>query len=475
MLRYTYRSLLGVGLLLGALGACKAPAPTAARPSGLPDTFSSTQADTAANMAQLPWRQFFPDTLLQSYIGKALAQNYGLAQSMERVLQAQSQLRQDRLLQLPEVQVGAQGGLQEFGDMNMDGIGNNETVAFLPDPYRSFKLGVGFRWEVDLWGRLRGKKRAAAARWMASVEAARLAQTLLVSEVATHYFALVAADAERKALQDALAGGEQAYALAMDLKQAGMETQLAVSQLYARVLNLRGRLEENAQRCGQLERALCTLMGEYPRALGRIGFEEMSSLQFPFSVGVPAQLLLNRPDIRTAALSLEAANADAQAARAAFFPQLVLGGSAGFNSFDLSKLLNPSAMVYDLAAGLVAPIFQQRQVRTLWEQAKAEERIALSQYAESVLKAYVEVANTMTLHDHTRVRLRLKQHEREVAQQSVLSASDLFRLDEAGYLDVLAAEERALQCALEHIELAAQYCGSQVMLYRALGGGGDRS
>lgn len=470
--------LLLAGVLAVAAGGCKAPALAPDEQIILPQAYLHGGADST-HIGGLPWKQFFPDPILQGYIQTALENNHSFRQSMERVAMARTQVRMKKGALFPELTIGAQAGVQKFGEYTMDGVGNSTTNTpdlakekHIPDPYRDFNLGIGFQWEADIWGKLNQKRRGAAARWMASKEAARLAQTTLISEVAAQYFELVGLDKQLATLKRAITDTQASYELTYQLKQEGEITQLAVDQFKSRLLRLEGMLVETEQRIGEKERSLATLMGVFPFAVDRITFEEMNCLNFPIEAGVPSQLLQLRPDVRAAELELIASKADLSAARRAFFPSLQIGGSAGFNAFDISRwFTSPASLVYSLGAGLTAPLFKQYEIRGLWENARAGQRIALEGYHETVLKAYEEVTNLIVSSERIHKRKELKREESEVHHRSIDHANELFKLSFVGYLEVLSADERYLDCELEYAALSAQCCITKALLYRALGGG----
>ena len=156
-----------------------------------------------------------------------------------------------------------------------------------------------------------------------------------------------------------------------------------MDQFESRMLQLRGLLLENEQQIEEKERAISSLIGSYPTEIRRISFREMEDLQFPTEVGVPSQLIYNRPDIRSAEQELLASKADSEAARKAFFPSLTLNVGGGFNAFDVSHWFTaPASLIYNLGAGLTAPIFKQHEIKALWNDAQSAQRIALLQYQE---------------------------------------------------------------------------------------------
>ena len=473
--------LYSLSVLTGImLWSCKAPQLTADEKIILPDTYTDGHLPTdTATLAMLSWESFFPDTILHGYIREALSNNHSFRQTVERVRQAQSQMKQGRQAMFPQLSAGLSAGIQRFGEYTMDGVGNATTNTpdleankHIPDPYKDLNLGILFQWEADIWGKLNHKRQAAAARWMASAEAAQYARTLLIAEVASQYFELIGLDKQQDILKGAIGNTEASYHLTYELKQEGEVTQLAVDQFQSRLLNLKGLLLETEQLTEEKERALATLMGRLPFEVKRIGFEEMRRLTFPVQTGIPAQLLAYRPDIRSAEWDLLAAKADLKAARKAFFPSLTIGAEGGFNAFNVSQWFTaPASLVYNLAAGLSAPIFNRHELKHLWNIAKGDQQIALSRYHETALRAYEEVSNLVTAHERLTLRSELKEEESQTHNRSIENAKELFQLNFVGYLEVLSADERYLDCELERIRLNTSKCINQVHLYRALGGG----
>lgn len=460
------------------LCGCKAPMLAPIEKITLPESYAEVYSDTL-NVDKLSWKCFFPDTILQGYIETALKNNYSFKQTLERITMAQTQLKLRKGALLPNMSLGIQGNVVKFGEYTMDGVGNSTTNTpdlskdkHIPEPYRDFNIGINFQWEADIWGKLSQKKQAAAARWMSSIEAARLAQTMLISEIAIQYLELIGLDKQSDILKEAIAKTKASYELTYELKQEGEVSQLAVEQFHSYLLKLEGFLLDNEQLISEKERTLSTLMGSFPFKIKRMSFNEMEKVEFPIHVGVPSQLLQFRPDVRAAEMELLAAKADVSAARKAFFPSLVIGGNGGFNAFDISRwFTSPGSLIYSLGAGITAPIFKQYEIRSLFQNARSNQRTALYHYHETALKAYEEVANLVVANEQLEKRKKLKKKESMIHHRSISNANDMFKLNFIGYLEVLSADERYLDCELEYASLSTLNCVTKVMLYRALGGG----
>lgn len=434
----------------------------------LPEEYLGLDRQDTTTIARLHWTEFFRDTVLQKYINIALENNYSFHIAMERVKIASNEIKAAKGGYYPTLNAGAGAGLERFGRYTMDGM----DMSGMPDPYQDFEIGLSFRWEIDIWGRVTKKKQAAIYRWTATTEAVRLSQSYIIQEVANNYFRLIGLDYLQDVLEEYIKATEKSCALTAELKASGEETQLAVDQFNARLYNLKGLLLNNKAEIMATERALSLLMGVLPQNIDRISFSELQEMNFRTEIGVPVELLQYRPDILIAENELEAARCDAEAAKKAFFPTLTIGGGAGFNAFDAGHLfLTPASLVFNLAGGLTASIFNSGKIKANWENAKSRQIIALNNYFETVLAAYQEVVGVVSELELTKEQRTIKDNEMKSYRNASENAMELFHLQYASYLEVLSAEEKYFDCRLDYMELEMKYCRLIVDLYRSLGGG----
>ena len=445
----------------------------------LPEKYPSATTDTMT-VADIRWEDFFPDTLLQKHIRTALEGNFSFLSCLDRIKLAENELKTARLGYWPSVSAGLTAGLERFGEYTMDGVGNATTNTpdldrskHIPDPYPDFGLGVSFSWEVDLWGKVTQKKTAALSRWIASREAASLAQSVLVSEIAGRYFDLVNLDMKRQITAAAIEFIAKSCELTEDLKDAGEMTQLAADQFRSRLFELKGVLLETDDMIASAERALCVLMGKFPEHVERSGFYDLRRIRYLSDAGIPDLLLTRRPDIREAEMLLAAADCDVKVARRAFYPGLRIGGSGGFSSFDFGKFfLAPASLAYELAAGLTAPVFNAGNIRNEYSNSIVRRNIVVNGYKETVVKAYAEVAGLIESYENILERIELKKEEMRAGKKATESANELFRMQFIGYLEVLSADRDYFECCESYIDLEIERMKLQAGLYRALGGGG---
>lgn len=472
---------LGLLLFFIVLQGCKSTKVSLPEDSNMmPVAFDKIALDTTSSDALLNWELFFEDEKLRDLIAMALANNQDNLKTLERIRVAQANLRVAKVGWLPELNAIAGASGRKFGQYTMDGVGNFDTNLSnnisedqkIPDPYRDFIVGANFNWEVDVWGKYKNLRKAAASRYMASQEMANHVKTWLISQVAVQYYTIVGLEEEIRILDENIEVQELAVGLSKDLKISGKSNQLAVDQFEALLLNFKALVNQKQRMLRSAELQMAALLGSYHTSYQRASLQEAFVEPEILKIGLPADLLQLRPDVRMAERELLASNADINAARAAFFPSVNLFGMAGFNAFDFSKLFfNPASAVYQFGAGLAAPLFNRNRIRMEYEAANANQRIAWYEYEQTVLRSYIEVLDLVNQFQTLEQQVENKSNEVMVQKRSVENSNTMFTVGYANYLDVLNAQSRALQAEIELIELKTQQLQARVNLYKALGGG----
>lgn len=443
----------------------------------LPETFTGNK-DTST-IATLPVRQFFPDPYLQQLIDTALGGSPDIRSAFQRIQVAAAGMRYSRAFMSPSIQAGVSAAIDKYGDYTMNGVGNHDTNLspnidgdeHIPDPTPDYFLGIRSQWEIDLWGKLRQRKKAAISRWLASREGYRLVVTTLTADIATLYYQLLALDNEQKVLKKNIQLQENALEIVKVQKEGGRATELAVQQFQAQLLHTRSLRYTTSQQITETENQLNFLAGRTARPILRDSSLLNITLPDSLSAGLPSQLLLNRPDIRAAELELEALNADIQAARAAFLPSLTLSPYLGYNAFRPSVLFNAGSVVYGAAGSLMAPIFNRNAIKADYERTIAEGNIALYDYQKAVLTGFQEVTNSLKgIRNYTEY-YQLKQQETASLNNAVGVASDLYRVGRASYLEVITAQRSVLDAELEMNAAKKNILWHTINLYRGVGGG----
>jgi outer membrane protein, multidrug efflux system len=421
----------------------------------------STKGAPAAG--DLQWRQLFTDSRLQQIIDLALQNNRDLRVAALNVEKARALYRIQRAELLPTVETGTTASKQRVRISGGTGLVTVEEY--------SVKLGIS-AWEIDFFGRVRSLSKSALEEYFATEEARRSAQILLVSEVANAYLTLAADRENLKLAQFTLKTQQDSYHLIQRRFEVGLAPELDLRQVQTRVDAARVDVARYTELAAQAENALNLLAGS-PVPAGLLP-GELSAVKplADVSPGTSSEVLLSRPDILQAEHLLKAANANIGAARAAFFPRIVLTSAFGTASGDLSGLFTSGSYIWNYAPQAVLPIFDARTWGGL-KATKVEREIAVAQYEKAIQEAFREVADALarrgTLGDQME------------AQQSLLEATaKTYRLSNARYekgidiyLNVLDAQRSlyAAQQGLIAIRLAKM--ANQVRLYAVLGGGSD--
>jgi multidrug efflux system outer membrane protein len=470
-----------IASLFGALtvSSCKISSEAIRPQQDLPDYYRATDRDTLNNIGEHVWTSFYRDSLLSDLIQRAIENNldrisasYEVDATGTGVMLAQSNF-------LPFINGGVRASVEKFGQYTMNGIGNDDTNRSeslpgdmkLPNPYPEMFAGVTFGWEANLWGKLSAIKQSAVSRYLASKEMRHGVTSMIVFSVADNYFELLGLDQRKHVLLENIGLQELALELVKIQKVGGKVNQLAVDQFESQLLHTKTLLVQVNQEILIAEAKLNHLMARYPAKIQRTLIENYDSLP-ALLAGDPDHLIFNRPDIREKEFNLASANADAMAARAAFYPSLGLAGAAGLSSLRMTKLLDlPGAAAYSIGANLTAPILQRKRVKALYERAKANQKLMLTDYQRTILNAYYEVYGVLNNCYNLNQQVMLKQQEAEVQRRAFNSSNDLFSVGYATYLEVITAQRRLLEVELELSDLKRRQLKSTALLYRALGGG----
>ena len=465
------KTLLLLAIAAVALSGCtmipdytrpQAPIP-ASWPSGSAYK-EALSAQGASLAADLQWRKFFPDERLQKIIETALNNNRDL-----------------RLAALNVERARALYGIQRaelFPALNATGSGSKEHVAGLftnsgkPMTVERYAVNLSvISWEIDFFGRLQSLSERALDEFLATEEAQRSAQILLVSEVAAAYLTLAADRESLNLAQTTLETQETAYHLVQRRYEVGLASELDLKRAQTPVDTARGDLARFTQLVAQDENALNLLVGYASSEPIKLLPADLSGVTPPKEVtaGTPSDVLLKRPDVMAAENLLKAANANIGAARAALFPRIALTTSAGTVSDELSGLFKSGSGTWLFAPQILMPIFDARLWSAL-DASKAEKEIALVQYEKAIQTAFREVADALAVQGTV--------DQQVAAQQSLIAASaQTYSLSNAryvkgidNYLSVLDAQRSlyAVQQGLVALRLAK--LSNQARLYAVLGG-----
>jgi len=474
-----YQGLSAACLAL-AVAACKTPELVVKNESrNTPASYSTaTSAATldSVNSARVQWKQFFTHPNLQALIGTALQNNQELNITLQEIEIARNEIRARQGEYLPFVGLGARADVEKVGRYTLQGATedkvNIKEDRRTPDPLTNFQVGAFATWEVDIWHKLRNARKAAAVRYLATVEGKNFMVTNLIAEIANSYYELLALDNQLAIVKQNIGIQSNALELVRLQKESARTTELAVKRFEAQVQHTRSLQFKLQQSIIETENRINFLVGRYPQPVARNddSFNELAPLAV--QAGTPAQLLSNRPDIRQAEQQLTAAKLDVQVARANFYPALSLSGAVGLAAFTPGLLVStPQSMLYSLGGDLAAPLINRNGIKATYYTANALQTQAVYQYEKTVLNAYLEVANQLSSINNLAQSYDAKAKEVAALNQSVEISNSLFRSARAEYTEVLFTQRDALESKFDLIETRMQQLNASVNVYRALGGG----
>jgi len=440
----------------------------------LPASFDAKS--TGPSAASMKWQDSFADENLNALITTALENNHDLRVALQRIEIARAGVRQSTGAVLPQVSLGASAGVRKFGLYTMDGAGNATTDITpgrrVPVHYPDFVVGLQASWEIDVWGKLRSKRSAARAQYLATIEGTNLVITTLVSEVALAYFELLALDHRQEILAQTVARQTQSLEIMRLQKEAGRANELAVQQLEGQLASSEAMVAATLRERQETENHINLLLGRVPQPIVRSKELLLRDVAAWTSLGIPSDLLRNRPDIREAELQVQASKFDVQAARKAFYPSLTLSAGVGYQAFDPRFLfVTPESLVYSAVGGLTAPLLNRSGLEAQLDVSKAMQVQAMYNYQGVILRAFVEVESALVAVERTSEVVAQKKRQKAAVSGTVDTADALFSAGKATYLDVLLAQQNTLSAELELIDALLEQRFAGIGLYRALGGG----
>jgi len=415
----------------------------------------------AASIGDQKWWEVFQDEQLRSLIRTALEQNYDVRIAASRILEAQAQLGITRADQYPSVSAGA-------------GISDNRQAKskFLPAFEGSTgQLNISAVWELDFWGKYRRATEAARASLLASETAKQEVIVGLVADVARAYFQLRALDLELEISKRTLDSRKESLRLTKILVDHGSTTLLDLRQAEQLVFTASAEIPALEQQIEQQENFISILLGKNPGdiARGQKLPEQAHSPEVP--AGLPSSLLERRPDIREAEQQLIAANARIGVARATYFPQISLSGTAGLQTAALTNLFTGPSGAWNFGASLTEPIFTAGKIRSNVRLAEAQQQTALLFYQQTIQSAFRNVSDSLIAYRKTREFREQEELLFQSAQDSARLSHLRYNGGVTGYLEVLTNETNAFSAELGVVQAQLNELLSLVQLYRSLGGG----
>ncbi len=443
-----------------------------ARPESreVPETFGGEAPAGPTVSAQEHWDSFFADAHLRGLIETAMANNQELNIALQEIIVAKNEAAGLQGEYKPRLDAGVGAGMEKVGSTTSQG--RSDAAHGVPEYLPDFRFGLKASWEIDAWGKLRNAAKAAGLRYAATVEGKNFIITEIIAELANSYYELVALDQKIEVLQSNIALQERALEVVKLQKAAARATELAVRKFEAEVLKNQGRQYDLEQQRVEVENRINVLVGRFPQKVERDASMFDATLPASVQVGLPAELLDNRPDVRRAGLDLEAAKLDAKVAKARFYPSLSIEADVGYEAFNARHLIDtPESLLLGVAGNLSAPLLNRAAIKADYRSANAMQIQAVLRFEQTVLIAFTEVATSLALiHNLSEQFDRLSEQVQALEQATDVSGV-LYRSARADYMEVLMTRRDALEAQMELIEARKARLQAMVGVYQALGGG----
>lgn len=416
---------------------------------------SATEIDTTS-LGYIPWEEMFTDPYLQDLIRTGLNHNVDLQSAILRVEEAKAQLSAAKWAYAPSLNLTPQGGLSSVD-------GNKASWTY--------NAGGAVSWDIDLFGSLLNSKRGAQATLLQQQAYQQAVRSQIIGTIANSYYALLMLDDQVKiSAENVEIWKEQVRTMEAMLK-VGQTNESAVTQARANLYALEASYADLVRQQRETENAICSLLGQPYFPIERGSLSEQTIPQ-DITVGVPLQLLSNRPDVAQAEMAYASSYYTTNMARSAFYPSINLSGSAGWTNSLGQAITNPAGWLLSALGQLTMPIFNHGQLRANLKVSKAEEEIARMNYRQTLLNAGEEVNNALFAIQTNETMLEKHQAQVKDLERTLESTEYLFRNSSSTtYLELLTAQQSLLSAQLNAINDQYQLLQSVVTLYQALGGG----
>lgn len=439
--------------LLSSCGIYTKYQPTETTPDNLYG--EEVAVDDTTNFGNVNWRELFTDPQLQALIEQGLQNNTDLRSAQLQIEEAEAALMSAKLAFLPSFALSPQGTISSFD-------GGKAT--------KTYTLPVTASWELDIFGRLRNAKQQAKALYAQSKDYQQAVRTQLIAGIANVYYTLLMLDEQLAISQQTEEAWKETVASTRALMDAGLANEAATSQMEAAYYSVQTSILDLKEQINQVENSLALLLAETPRRYER-GKLADQRLPEDVAVGVPMQMLSNRPDVRAAERSLEQAFYATNQARAAFYPSIVLSGSAGWTNSAGSMIVNPGKFLASAVGSLTQPLFNKGQIMAQYRIAKAQQEEASLSFQQALLNAGSEVNDALVACQTSKAKTLLFEKQIQSLEKALESTSLLMEHGTTTYLEVLTARQSLLSAQLSQTANRFTEIQSVINLYQALGGG----
>jgi outer membrane protein, multidrug efflux system len=462
-------------MICGLLAGCTV-GPNYQRPSApvpAPDAYK-TEAPwrVAAPKDSLPkgaWWEAFNDPELNGYEKQLLAANQSLLAAKDRLEEARSLARVTSAAFFPQASVDPNASRNRYS-------GHRPEVLTIGNPLTQSTYEVPFflNWEPDLFGRIRRNMEASNANLQATAADMYNVNLLLTSELAADYFSLRELDAEYQVVLGSVQIQQRGLQLVEYRHNGGVASGLDLAQQQTILKSTQAQLYLVKQQRDQFEHAIAVLTGN-PAATFAVPIRPLTEAPVPVPIGLPTDLLERRPDIAIAERQMAQQNALIGVAKAAFYPQLTLSGSGGFQSTSITNLISAPSAIWSLGGDLLQPVFNGGRNRANLALQRQTYDETVANYRQTVLVAFQQVEDGLSGLNQLSQAQTTQDEAVAAAQRALDIANNRYVGGVTTYLDVITAQGTLLTNQRLSTQLLGQQMVTEVALIKALGGGWDAS
>lgn len=410
------------------------------------------------------WWKAFQDPILDSLISVAVKQNYSILTAIDRINMAKANLRMERGNFFPTIGLNA-------GWTRQQSSGNTSELPQSTQHYYDASLNMS--WELDLFGSIRNRVKAQKENFAASKEEYTGTMVSLCAQVASAYINLRELQQELAVIQKNCASQEAVLKITEVRYNTGLVSKLDVAQAKSVFFSTKSSIPQIESGINQYITTLAILLGTYPQEI-RPTLESPGILpdyMEPIGVGLPADLLLRRPDIRSAERSVNAQAALVGASKSDWLPQIFLKGSLGYAAKDLKDLTHHKSMTYEIAPALSWTLFKGTQLVNATKLAKAQLDEAINQFNQTVLTAVQETDNAMNAYRNSIKQIVALREVRNQGQETLTLSLELYKQGLTPFQNVLDAQRSLLSYENQLVQARGYSLLQLIAMYQALGGG----
>ena len=410
------------------------------------------------------WWKAFQDPVLDSLISVAVKQNYSILTAIDRINMAKANLRMERGNFFPTIGLNA-------GWTRQQSSGNTSELPQSTQHYYDASLNMS--WELDLFGSIRNRVKAQKENFAASKEEYTGTMVSLCAQVASAYINLRELQQELAVIQKNCASQEAVLKITEVRYNTGLVSKLDVAQAKSVFFSTKASIPQIESGINQYITTLAILLGTYPQEI-RPTLESPGILpdyMEPIGVGLPADLLLRRPDIRSAERSVNAQAALVGASKSDWLPQIFLKGSLGYTAKDLKDLTHHKSMTYEIAPALSWTLFKGTQLVNATKLAKAQLDEAINQFNQTVLTAVQETDNAMNAYRNSIKQIVALREVRNQGQETLTLSLELYKQGLTPFQNVLDAQRSLLSYENQLVQARGYSLLQLIAMYQALGGG----